>query len=70
MTTAQRHEALTVSIRQLGESMEVARGRFQAATARGDQRAADMANASYRRMLDRQTSLQERLGELETVLCN
>ncbi|WP_169979911.1 hypothetical protein [Tautonia rosea] len=70
MTDAQRHEALTVSIRQLTEGMADARDRCLAASERGDHRTADFALASYERMKERREYLQARLEELETVLSN
>lgn len=69
-TLTQRHEALETSIRQLSESMEVTRDRCLAAAERGDQKAADLAAASYRRMLERKDFLEQQLEELDLVLSN
>lgn len=70
MTTTQQHEALEVSIRQLSESMSATADRCQAAAERGDQKAADMAAAAFKRLETRRDYLQQRLEELELVLSN
>lgn len=70
MTTTQRHEALEVSIRQLGESMAATADRCFAPAERGDQWAADTAGAAYRRLQERREYLRERLESLELVLSN